>query len=296
MKIERFGCLVVVALAAGGIVHAGSEPVVLTFEQGVDGFTGFEDTSIYSENGDNAGGGFDGIFSGTNNAGNDRRALLRVDLSSIPEGATVLGAELRLVVDMSGGNFGDIEYTLHRVTSDWGEGDAVSGSPGGFGAPAGVGDATWTANFFGESEWTNAGGDFVESSSATATLGAAGYVGVFSGEEMTADVQDWIDEPSMNFGWLLKSTIEGQIQRVKRIHSSEAGTDRPVLTLTVMLPDSGENPEDLNGDMDVNAVDVQLVINGALGLDIGTINADVDDNMVVNAVDVQLVINAALGL
>ncbi len=58
---------------------------------------------------------------------------------------------------------------------------------------------------------------------------------------------------------------------------------------------AGPVPGDVNGDQAVNAVDVQLVINAALGLD-SPYNCDVDGSMSVNAVDVQLVINAALGL
>jgi len=53
--------------------------------------------------------------------------------------------------------------------------------------------------------------------------------------------------------------------------------------------------EDLNEDGQVNAVDVQLVINGALGLS-DPLETDVNFDKVTNAVDVQLVINAALGL
>ena len=53
---------------------------------------------------------------------------------------------------------------------------------------------------------------------------------------------------------------------------------------------------DINGDGVVNAIDVQLVINAALGLDIGGLDADVNGDGTVNAIDVQLVINAALGL
>jgi hypothetical protein len=52
----------------------------------------------------------------------------------------------------------------------------------------------------------------------------------------------------------------------------------------------------VNRDAAVNAVDVQLVINAALGLDISPVNADVDKSGVTDAVDVQLVINAALDL
>lgn len=55
-------------------------------------------------------------------------------------------------------------------------------------------------------------------------------------------------------------------------------------------------PTDVNGDDSVNAVDIQLVINGALGLDVGSTDTDVNNDGTTNAVDLQLVINAALGL
>jgi len=57
----------------------------------------------------------------------------------------------------------------------------------------------------------------------------------------------------------------------------------------------GSISADINGDGVVNAVDVQLVINAALGIP-SEHNADVNGDGVVNAVDVQLVINAALGI
>lgn len=52
--------------------------------------------------------------------------------------------------------------------------------------------------------------------------------------------------------------------------------------------------EDIDQSGQVNAIDVQLVINGALGIDIGGLDADVNADAAVNAIDVQLVINAAL--
>ena len=51
---------------------------------------------------------------------------------------------------------------------------------------------------------------------------------------------------------------------------------------------------DVNQDGDVDAVDVQLVINSVLGLDVDW-DCDVDGDGDVNAVDVQLTINAVLG-
>ncbi|MBI5092896.1 MAG: PKD domain-containing protein [Candidatus Hydrogenedentes bacterium] len=64
----------------------------------------------------------------------------------------------------------------------------------------------------------------------------------------------------------------------------------------VWLKTTGYQRTDINQDLAVDAVDVQLVINGALLLDIGGRNADVNRDADVNAVDVQQVINRALGL
>jgi len=52
---------------------------------------------------------------------------------------------------------------------------------------------------------------------------------------------------------------------------------------------------DVNSSGVVDALDVQLVINAALGLDVPW-DCDVDSNGFVNAIDVQVVINAALGV
>jgi len=57
----------------------------------------------------------------------------------------------------------------------------------------------------------------------------------------------------------------------------------------------GSRPEDINQDGSVNAVDVQLAINGALSLPV-EFNCDVNRDGAVNAVDVQQTINAVLAL
>jgi glucose/arabinose dehydrogenase len=57
-----------------------------------------------------------------------------------------------------------------------------------------------------------------------------------------------------------------------------------------------ELPGDVNADGEVNAQDVQTVINGALGLDTGSLDTDINGDGSEDAVDVQIVINAALGV
>jgi hypothetical protein len=58
---------------------------------------------------------------------------------------------------------------------------------------------------------------------------------------MIGDVQAWINTPETNFGWIVISTIEGEQQRVKKFHSSEATAFRPVVTILVdTMPSEGE--------------------------------------------------------
>ena len=75
--------------------------------------------------------------------------------------------------------------------------------------------------------------------------------------------------------------------------SCEGATGSPI-DITIQQ-DGAEGPAtDLNGDNTIDAVDVQLIVNAALGLE--GLGGDVNGDSAVDAVDVQLVINAALGL
>jgi outer membrane protein assembly factor BamB len=66
---------------------------------------------------------------------------------------------------------------------------------------------------------------------------------------------------------------------------------------TLKLSDIPRIPGDVNGDGVVNALDVQLVINAALGLPVNPgFRADINGDGRVDAVDVQFVINVALGI
>ena len=111
---------------------------------------------------------------------------------------------------------------------------------------------------------------------------------------MASEVQAWVDNAAANFGWAIVSTIEGQTQRARRFHSSEAAANGP--RLTVVIESEGTSLNDIDGSGAVDAIDVQLAINGALGLPIGSFSADVNNDGATDAVDVQLVINAVLGV
>lgn len=60
--------------------------------------------------------------------------------------------------------------------------------------------------------------------------------------------------------------------------------------------DSPAGPQDINGDTQINAIDIQLIINAVLGIPIAPFVGDVDGDGITNSIDIQLVINSVLGL
>lgn len=170
------------------------------------------------------------IFAGETLQDGSRRALIRFDVSSIPAGASVTSAVLRLSMDMT--RAGPNSVHLHRVTSDWGEGN--SSSSGGQGAPAQPDDATWLHRFFPSMLWGAPGGDFQPASSTFTVVDEPGAYTWGSAPGMVGDVQAWVDEPANNFGWLL---VGSEVNRsVKRFVSRDATLaaelpDRPTLTV-----------------------------------------------------------------
>ena len=89
--------------------------------------------------------------------------------------------------------------------------------------------------------------------------------------------------------------LPGAAPRTATVRVTAEGADDSPLDVSVTQQAGSSLPGDVDGNSVVNAVDVQLVINEALGIT-GPHDCDIDGDGVVNAVDVQLVINAALGM
>ncbi len=181
------------------------------------------------------------LFAGeTQNAGT-RRAVLAFDVNTLPEGALITGVSLRLHVSKIPPAQGAYEFALHRLIADWGEGASNAGGAGGNGTLAQSGDATWIHRFYEEDAasallWATPGGDFVAAPSATASVGDVGEY-EWSSAGMVADVQAWVDDPSVNFGWVLVGNEE-EAQSAKRFDSRENPNEavRPVLVVDYVPP------------------------------------------------------------
>ena len=125
--------------------------------------------------------------------------------------------------------------------SDWGEGASNAGSPGGDGAPAQAGDATWLHTFYNTSFWTTPGGDFSPTISATTPVGAVNTTHQWGGSGLLADVQSWVSNPASNFGWVIRAN-EIDVASAQRLDSREHTTHPPQLTITYQVPCATPTP------------------------------------------------------
>ena len=193
------------------------------------------DTALFEQVPDNNLGASQSFAVGNTAAESATRSLLKFDLrSAVPAGSTVTSASLELTVVRTSFLVEPAIFQIHRVTADWGEGAKGAGAVTGTGSPAGAGEATWNARFFGRSLWTPSGGEFMPEVLASAPV--AGDAISFSGANLTADVQRWVNEPDSNFGWLIKDQFEGATTTARRIGSREHPTAAPKLILQVQSP------------------------------------------------------------
>lgn len=183
-------------------------------------------------------GSGDYLFVGRTTSNGVRRAVIAFDdLSGIPTGSTI--DSVRLHLELSREQSASTLLSVRRLVSDWGEGTSNAGGAEGGGATATQGDATWIHTFFDTQNWISPGGDFMQVTSAELTVNAIGSYTIESTATMVSDVQDWLDEPSTNFGWILMAAESGTT--AKRFNSRENPftTSRPRLEVNYTPPEEG---------------------------------------------------------
>ncbi len=177
------------------------------------------------------------MYVGRTNQGLSRRALVAFDLSFIPAGSTI--TQVTLTMDMTRTRVGSATpVTLNRVLAEWGEGTSNAGTPGGAGADATRGDATWIHRFYPDTSWATPGGDFAPAASATTSVSGEGSYSWVSAT-MISDVQQWVNNPATNFGWIVRGS-ESSNATAKQFETGESNSanplDRPVLRVTFTPP------------------------------------------------------------
>jgi hypothetical protein len=192
------------------------------------------DTALFQGNPDNNLGGHTNFAVGTMANGAVSRSLVKFDPSGlIPADAIINSVTLTLRVTASATQSATFE--LHPTLVNWGEGTKT----GQTGAAATPGEATWNANFASISLWGTPGGlagtDFATGSSASALVGATTLV-FNSTPGMVSDVQNWLNNPAGDFGWLLMAQSESTLNTARRFASREDGLGRgPMLLIDYTL-------------------------------------------------------------
>ncbi len=190
-----------------------------------------QDSTIY--NNGNVNGSGQGLFAGASGNGTIQRGLIEFDLSSISAGSIITNVTLTMHVNSVGSANTVDTITLNTLLQSWNAGTAGGGNAtngGGSGYAANPGDATWTSS--GSSPWA-AGGAFNTSISDSLEIGGIGFY-TFSGTDLISNIQNWVDNPETNFGWILRGNelINGSS---KRFSSSEntgsGGANVPLLNI-----------------------------------------------------------------
>lgn len=186
------------------------------------------------------------LFAGRTNLQENalRRGLLQFDTSSIPAGSTITSVTLRM--RMSRSITGTEPVTIHRVLGSWGSANSQITGQGGSGTPATPGDATWIHRFFDfptsvpqGTFWNNPGGDFDANALATRNVSGIAFYN-WTSAALTADVQRWVNNPSENFGLMIRSDEAGG-GSAKRFDGpgSTTAANRPSLSITYIIPTPG---------------------------------------------------------
>lgn len=212
--------------------------LLLTIAHSVDAqtvtLTPSKDNSIYQENANSSGLGQ--LYAGLTCTNNRRRALLQFDLSSIPAGATITSATLTLNCNSSGETTNSL-YTLHALTTAFGEGISLPSGAGGTGATAIAPDATWANAMTPTPAWTTPGGDFVPTVVSSVSMTPSGDQTFPTSANFVSLLQAWLTNPASNFGVIVIGS-ETTACSARRFGSKDAGI-APTLVVSYSLPCTG---------------------------------------------------------
>ena len=221
----RVICLIIsFALLPFALINSANAQTEVNIQAGKDNTLYESDTGALS-NGKGA-----HFFVGKTASGIIRRGLLAFDIAgNIESGASIESVLLTLNMSRTPTTTSKI-ITLHKILSNWGEGNSNALGEEGAGAASMSEDATWIHTFFDSLFWTNNGGDFSDVVTATASIGGINSYTWNSTPELVADVQSWLDSPSNNYGWILIGN-ENESSTAKRFDSKENAieSDRPLL-------------------------------------------------------------------
>lgn len=199
-----------------------------------------KDNTLYENNfGSFSNGIGDHIFSGRNNSGQRRRAVMYFNVAAnVPGGSTVSNVTLRLNMSRANDGSGARTMKLQRLLADWGEGESDASANEGSGTSSATNDATWKHRFYNSTNWATLGGDFAATISASTVVDQEAAYTWGSTAQLVADVQDMLTNPGTNYGWILIGD-ESVFLTAKRFDSKDLDNSHslwPRLTVTYTPP------------------------------------------------------------
>jgi hypothetical protein len=253
MRHYRNLAIVSAALASAAFCVSTAQATEIAFQTGasnayVNNYAGTSDTSFdgaYDAGGGYSGGNYGGadfMYANQTVTWEERRALIRFDLSALTgKNLTVNSVTMKLaeITNASPDNVTVYFYPITAANAAWQQGTSTDITH-----PANPGEATWdhlaapSTNWAGSAGLSTPGTDYVNTAAATGTYKPTDATGtIVSFTLPTSLVQSWIDNPSDNAGLLLLTNNDSTngYYRFAEYGTSENATPemRPQLVLDV---------------------------------------------------------------
>ncbi len=203
------------------------DPVTVVLQEGLNGYAGTRDTYVSSLDADRNRGGSTAMQ--TYHDGKVR-VLIAFDLASVPAGATVRSAKLKLYCSTYSYPRDSYALSVHGITRTWTEGTAYYSFHE-------MDGATWNEHSYADGlstvagNWTAAGGDYAPTATASITSGLA--AGTWQEWDITALAGKWVSGTQANNGVLVRSHVRAGV--LLKYWSSEYTVNaslRPKLEIT----------------------------------------------------------------
>lgn len=216
------------------LVGASAEPIYLR---------PVADTALLEAFPTNNFGGQRWFNAGTTQTYLKNHGLIRFDIAgALPANARILSATLTVeVVGQPIDGYNIQNFRLHRVLRDWAEG-TNNGAPPVLGSPAETNECNWTHRFaFTAETWAAPGGSNGVDYASEHSVDTYVYDTLLSpykfgpAAAMTADLQQWLEHPETNFGWMLIAEHEEINFTARRFASREDPVLGPVLAINFVV-------------------------------------------------------------
>ncbi len=173
-------------------------------------YTGNVDNTITSGTPDTNRGSLSNLYTGYYSGAtwHVERVPMKFEISQdMPANAKVKKVYLTLFLDQLF-DISSIDTTCYKITTDWTEGSSTWNDP-----------------------WTDSGGDYGSAISDNVVMETADNGTYITWKLDASEVQAWLDNPSSNYGFLMKSSSEDTGETI--FNSSETGTEKERPKLTV---------------------------------------------------------------